>query len=107
MQRLIMGKARGTLNTVEVLLEDVPHSDVLEVIGRCLKYDPQERPTFKDIEASLTAIMGICLKEEQNKSQTTAHRSLEQIKVEQAGEMAEEMKEFESPWSGGSSGTNN
>ena len=39
----------------------MPHADVLDVIDRCLNFDPQARPTFKDIEASLSAIMTECV----------------------------------------------
>jgi hypothetical protein len=40
----------------------VPHPDVLTVIANCLKHDPKQRPSFKEIEKMLGVTLKKCLK---------------------------------------------
>ena len=81
----------------------VPHADVLDVIDRCLNFDPRARPTFKDIEASLSAIMTECvavLKNSKHSKRSSAAGNVVKAGAED-GAVEDEMKEFTSPWSDG------
>ena len=60
--RLVVGIAKGELRPVPVLESDVPHPDVLTVIANCLKHDPKQRPSFKEIEKMLGVALKKCLK---------------------------------------------
>ena len=88
-----------------VVVVQVPHADVLAVIDRCLNFDPRARPTFKDIEASLSATMAECvavLKSTRNAKRTSGSRRRGEVKAgDEDGAVDDEMKEFISPWSDG------
>jgi len=57
---LVMGIARGQLRPIEVLQSDVPDIDVATVINKCLMHDPKQRPSFKEIEKSLSVALKKC-----------------------------------------------
>jgi hypothetical protein len=90
-----------------VVVFQVPHADVLGVIDRCLNFDPRARPTFKDIEASLSAIMTECVavlknsKHSKRSSVAGSRRKGEAKAGAEDGAVEDEMKEFTSPWSDG------
>ena len=64
---LLLGIKNNELRPIEVMKEDVPDEDVLDVIHRCLVYDPEKRITFKDIERRLSDALENCKQTKQTK----------------------------------------
>ena len=59
---LVLGISRGLLFPIEVLESDVPDVEVLKCINQCLEFDPQDRPSFKEIERMLGVALANCRK---------------------------------------------
>ena len=60
-RELLYGVAHNELRPIEVQIEDVPHSDVLDVIHDCLQFQGNRRPSFKDIERRLKNALDKCV----------------------------------------------
>jgi hypothetical protein len=61
----------GSLRPIQATLEDVPDSDVLALIGECLKFDEKKRLTFKEITRRLNEALERCQKEESGEEMET------------------------------------
>ena len=60
-RELMYAVAHNELRPIEVQIEDVPHSDVLDVINDCLQFQGNKRPSFKDIEQRLKNALDKCV----------------------------------------------
>ena len=57
MMQIMEGVLRGTLQPRVPQSEELPHPDLAELVEHCVRFRPEERPTFVEIERRLQAML--------------------------------------------------